>query len=59
MDVVVLLADAAQGGTHFLVLLVSELPRRDHVVGFEERVARHETVRGAPVIVSVRFKLQM
>ena len=38
MDVVVLLADAAQRRTNFLVLFVAELPRWDHIVRLQKGV---------------------
>ena len=56
VDVVVLLADAAERGADLLVLLVAELPRRDHVVRLEQRVARHEAVLSAPVIIPTRIQ---
>lgn len=52
VDVVVLLANAAEGGGHLLVFFVAELPGRDHVVGLEESVPGDETVLGSPVVIS-------
>ena len=55
VDVVILLADAPQRRTDFLVLLITELPGGDHIVGLEERVRRHKVVLRIPVIVPVKF----
>ena len=58
MNVVVLLADASQRSTHFLVLFISKLPRGDHIVGFEQSIGGHEGVLGTPVVVSETFKFK-
>ena len=56
VNVVVLLADAAKGCAHLLVLLVAELPRWNHVVWLQQSVPRYEAVLGAPVVVPAQRK---
>ena len=56
MDVVVFLADAAQGRTDFFVLLITELPGRDHIIRLKERVPRHEAVLGTPIVIPTKDK---